>query len=113
MSAVASHEHPIAPDDHRLQLPIRVAERSSSDDPGAVRNEIGQIEAGRRRELESVQRAIGRCDLRGQRRPPLAEAIRAASKACPGLIARETNFSPHVEFLRITSAVAGLPSGRR
>ena len=56
MSAAASSEHPsIAPDDHRLQLAIRVAVRSSCDEPGAVLNEIGQIEAGRRREFESVQ----------------------------------------------------------
>jgi hypothetical protein len=56
MSAAASRKHPsIAPDDHRLQLAIRVAERSSCDELGAARNEIGQIEAGRRREFESVQ----------------------------------------------------------
>ena len=84
MSAVASREHP---DDHRLQLAIRVAERSSSDEPGAVRNQIGQIEAGRRREFESVQRATGRRDLRGQLRAPPAEAMRAASKACPSAAA--------------------------
>ena len=61
-AAVSGHQ-----DD--LERGIAACECAGGHAPGGLRDETGQVEAVALHELERVQRAIGRRDLRGQLRP--------------------------------------------